>query len=192
MPVARGDDVLEDGHARKQPDVLKRPRYSEPRYLVRLQSVHTRAHDTDVARRRLIHAGQEIEDRGLARAVRADETVDLTLTNVHIQLVHRDKTAETNRGFVGYQDRCISVTVGHLFQTSGVLVSTSEPFDERADLGSSQNSLWTDDHRQDQDQRKDDKPQIGEFEGRSTDLNIRKLPQNFRQECDDNRSEDRT
>src|SRR5688572_21618953 len=164
MPVTRGHDILEHRHAREQTDILERPRHSEPRYLIGLQSVNTRAHDTDVARRRLVYASQEIEDRGLARAVRTDKTIDLTLANVHIELVHRDKTTETNRGLVGHQDRCFSVTVGHLFQTSGVLVSTPEPFDEGAELGRPQNPLRPDYHGKDQDQGKDNEPKIREFE----------------------------
>src|SRR5687768_5025760 len=79
MPVAGGDDVLEHGHAWEKPYVLERPRNAEPGYLVRAHPVDPRPCDADVARCRLVNAGQQIEDGRLPRPVRADQAVDLAL-----------------------------------------------------------------------------------------------------------------
>src|SRR5688572_29381256 len=145
-----------------------------------------------VPRRGLVNTREEIKDRRLPRAVRTDQTVDLALTNVHVELVHRDQTAEPYRRLVSAQDRSVSVAVGHLLQTSGVFICTPEPLDERSDLGRSQDSLRSNDHRQDQDQSKDDKPQVGEFECRRADLYVRELTQYLGQKRYDDRPEDRT
>ena len=51
---------------------------------------------TDFARIRLVELRDAVEHRGLARAVRADEPVDLVAVNVEGEIVHRAKPAETD------------------------------------------------------------------------------------------------
>ena len=53
--------------------------------------------EVNLAGGRLVDAGQQVEDRRLARAVRTDQTVDFALPDVHVQLVDGDETAEANR-----------------------------------------------------------------------------------------------
>src|SRR6185503_10806321 len=95
--VTRGHHVFEYRHARKEPDVLKRPGNAAARDLIRTQAVDTPAVEVDLAGGWFVNAGQQIEDRSLAGAVRTDETVDLTLLDVHVQLVNGHQSAETNR-----------------------------------------------------------------------------------------------
>src|SRR5215210_2763561 len=115
MAMAGGNYVVEHGHAREQPDVLKRSRDSEPRYLVRPKAVDARTCDPDVAGRRLINAGQQIKDRRFAGAVWSDEPVYFALTNIHRQLVYGDQSAETDRRLICLEN-AFAVSVGHTFK----------------------------------------------------------------------------
>ena len=73
--VMRRQHVLEHGHVGEQADVLERPRDAELRDLIRLLAVDARPVEMDFAFGRLVQARQQVEDRRLARAVRADQAV---------------------------------------------------------------------------------------------------------------------
>src|SRR5215213_3207493 len=51
----------------------------------------------------LVNAGEQVEDRRLACAVRTDETEDLAFLHGHVELVDRAEPAETDRRLVSLQ-----------------------------------------------------------------------------------------
>ena len=82
LVVLRDQQVLEHGHAGKQADVLEGA--GHPRLLADLVAQHALeqillvAAQGEPADRRLVEAGDAVEDRGLARAVGADDRGDGT------------------------------------------------------------------------------------------------------------------
>src|SRR5687768_3074282 len=97
--VARGHYVFQHRHTGEQPNILKSPRDTAPRNLIRTQAVDTLAFEMDLAGSRLVNAGQQIENRCLASAVRSDEAIDLAALDLHVQLVDGHQTAEANCAF---------------------------------------------------------------------------------------------
>ena len=112
------EDVFKHGELREQPDILECSRNALGGYhvrrvghdvpvhahiLARVEFFHLAlrvilsddlAHEFDLAVRRLIYAGNAVEGRGLAGAVRADKRDDLALVHVKIQVVDGDNAAE--------------------------------------------------------------------------------------------------
>src|SRR6185295_12658121 len=101
--------VIQHRHARKQSNVLKRARDAARGDLIRTQTVDALTVEVNRAGRRLVDAGEQVEDRGLARAVGTDETVDLALLHGHIQLVDGAQTAEANRRLISLQNYVCTV-----------------------------------------------------------------------------------
>src|SRR6185503_9085372 len=77
VDVTRRHDVFEHGHAREEPDVLKRSRDAAAGDLIRTQTVDALAVEEDRTGSGLIDAGEQVEDRGLAGAVWTNQTEDL-------------------------------------------------------------------------------------------------------------------
>ena len=71
-------DVVEHGQFLEEPDVLERAGNAEGGDLMRLEAVTIAAVKGDPAGRDRRHAGQQVEDRRLARPVRADQTDQFT------------------------------------------------------------------------------------------------------------------
>ena len=64
---------------------------------------------------RLVDLGQEIEDRGLARAVGADEARDLGAADGHVEVVHCLEAAEGNAQVDALEDRgLVGVALGDI------------------------------------------------------------------------------
>ena len=80
--MMRRQDVLENGHVGEEADVLERPRDAELRDLIGLLPVHARPVEMNFAFGRIVLSRQQVEDRGLARAVRADQSVQRALRDV--------------------------------------------------------------------------------------------------------------
>ena len=82
MAPARGaamlprHDVFEHAHLPEQPHVLERAGDAGARHLTGLQRQRLGAVEDDAAALRLVEAGDAVEERGLAGAVRADEAGD--------------------------------------------------------------------------------------------------------------------
>src|SRR5262249_38305770 len=90
-------DVVERGPALEQRNVLERTRDAAQRRLV---GPHRRARpalEGDAAPLRLIEAVDDVEHRGLARTVRADNGADLAFTDVERDAGHRLDAAEGER-----------------------------------------------------------------------------------------------
>ena len=94
---APGHDVVERRHATKQRDVLERA--SDPA-IGRLERPHLRAGfaaEGDAAFLRMIEAVDDVEHRGLAGAVRADDRADFALADIERHVGDRLHAAERQR-----------------------------------------------------------------------------------------------
>src|SRR6185437_12922765 len=105
MQVKRDANVVEHREARKQPDVLKRPRNAAFRDAIGLAACERLPGKADLALRRRVNAGDEIESRGLARAVWADESEQLPRANAHREVRNRREAAEPNRATIHFEQR---------------------------------------------------------------------------------------
>src|SRR5207245_10518245 len=83
-------EVVADGHLWEELDVLENARDPEPRDLVRPHPSEVAVAEAHAAGPRPVNAVQAIEDRGLARAVRADDREQLALVRVERHVVERD------------------------------------------------------------------------------------------------------
>ena len=88
-------DVFENAHFLEQTDVLKSPRHPQTGNRVRLHSGDLLAGEADTAAGRRIDAGDQIERGGLASAIGANQTDDLTRLNLHVELGDCGQTAKT-------------------------------------------------------------------------------------------------
>ena len=75
--LARDAQVVAHRQVGEQLEPLERARDPEPGPLVRVEPAHVAAVEQDPARRRREHAGDDVEQRGLARAVGPDQAGDL-------------------------------------------------------------------------------------------------------------------
>jgi hypothetical protein len=80
--IATRHDVVERRHALEQRDVLKRPGDALARRFVRAHSRARLAAKQDAAGLRLVEAVDDVEHRGLAGAVGADDGADFPFSNV--------------------------------------------------------------------------------------------------------------
>ena len=78
---------------------------AEPGELVRPRAGHVLAVDEDPALVGLLHAGGDVEQRRLARAVRPDEADDLPVLQVEADLVDREQAAEADADVPQLQPR---------------------------------------------------------------------------------------
>src|SRR5690606_4510315 len=92
--VAADHDILDGAQVGEQPDVLEGARQPRLRHFMRLAAGERRAVERAAPFLRDIEAGQHVEQRGLARAVRADQAVDLARANVEADLGQRTQAAE--------------------------------------------------------------------------------------------------
>ena len=75
------------------------------RDVMRLAADDGFAVERNFALRRLINAGDKIEHRRLARAIRADEPDQFVAPDLQIQFRHRRQSAEADGGFVELEQR---------------------------------------------------------------------------------------
>ena len=109
------EDVVEGRHRPEQADVLERPADAERRHLVRLTRADLaalRRHDVvaverDLAARRHVGAGDHVEERRLAGAVRPDQRDDAATRDVEVDRVDRDQAAEPLRDLAGADEDLI-------------------------------------------------------------------------------------
>ena len=109
--VLRDQQVLQNSETREQANVLEGTRHlgllgdlevgqAFQQELVARLPVH-RQH----AARRLVEAGDAVEDRGLACTVRADDRRDIPTLHIEAQIVDGDETAKAHRKMLDLQDR---------------------------------------------------------------------------------------
>src|SRR5438094_147025 len=90
-------DVLEHRHAREELDVLERPRDAPADDPVGRRSQQALAGEGDLARIRAVQAGDQVEERRLAGAVRADQPGNLALLDRERDVVDGDDASEPLR-----------------------------------------------------------------------------------------------
>src|SRR2546427_6616252 len=76
----RDQYILEDGHVPEELGDLKRPRDAARGDLVRAQAVHPLPLEPDLAGVGTVEAGEQVDRRRLARAVRTDHPANLAAT----------------------------------------------------------------------------------------------------------------
>src|SRR4029079_8403210 len=103
--------VLPHGHVQEQPQRLERAGDPLARDLVGLEAADALTREPDVALGRLVDAGDEVEQRRLARAVRPDHAHDLALVDVEVELRHARETAERHRDLLEFEQRCAGHTI---------------------------------------------------------------------------------
>src|SRR5262249_48586687 len=91
------DDVLQHGQAGKRLDELEGASDAGPADLVGAPAIDAPAGQADFSGVWPIHAGDQIETRGLAGAVRADEPDDFSCRHLEAYLLHGLETAEALR-----------------------------------------------------------------------------------------------
>ena len=97
-PRVRADEhVVEDGHRRKELNVLERARDAPAHDPVRGRAEEALAVEDDLAGIGPVEPGDDVESGRLPRAVGADQPGDLTLLDVERQLGERDDAAEAAR-----------------------------------------------------------------------------------------------
>ena len=107
--VEAGLDIVEDRQVAEKADVLEGPRDTG------LVDVHDRFSrcilpvEEDLAPGRFIHLGQKIENGGLSRAVRADQSHDLSVKDLQVQVVDSRKASEVDAQFLYIQYRRLIV-----------------------------------------------------------------------------------
>ncbi len=117
LEVASGHDVVEHRHAAKKGDVLEGAGDSLPRGFVGIDDVAPLALERDAASLRVVDAVDDVEHRGLARAVRADDGADFVRADIEGNALEGNHSAEGEGDVVDLEDGCADFpTRGH---TSG-------------------------------------------------------------------------
>jgi hypothetical protein len=86
--------VINDTHMAKQFYILKRPGNSQAGDLVRLPAENRPSFKKDISLYRLIDPADAVKKRGLPCTIGANHSVDLPLSNFHVDLLQRDNTAK--------------------------------------------------------------------------------------------------
>src|SRR5213593_264495 len=92
--VQAGHHVLEDGHAAEELRGLEGAAEAARRDRARLLADERHAVETDLAAVGRIDAADDVEQRGLARAVGPDDATDLSRVEIEVDAVERDDAAE--------------------------------------------------------------------------------------------------
>ena len=95
--------IVQHAHFFKQADVLECAGDPQPVDLMPLIAVYACAFQQDLTRRRLINTTDDIKAGGLARAVWAEQSVDLAFLDLHGQPVNRLQPAELHGNIVYFQ-----------------------------------------------------------------------------------------
>ena len=101
--VGPGHRVLEQAHRGKQRQVLERPGDSEPGNTVRADLEQILPVELQPATGGVVDPADHVEHRRLARAVRADQSEDLTLVDAERQSVERDDATEGHRDLINFE-----------------------------------------------------------------------------------------
>src|SRR5262252_3978701 len=134
---ARHEHVLEDGHAAPQLRELKGARDAHPGVDVRRTAAHLLAAHQHAAGIRVEVAGQHVDQRGLARAVWADEPDEIALGHREIDVVVGDDAAEP-LGEAGAPDE-----LGSRAHPAGSFCTTSPTAGSGLTRGSPSRTNWS-------------------------------------------------
>src|SRR5882672_1825365 len=98
-------DVVEHAHALEEGDVLEGARDAERRHVGRPQARAVGAGEADTALGGLVEAADDVEQRGLAGAVGADDGQDLAALDLEAHLVQRHQRAEAHADGLDLEQR---------------------------------------------------------------------------------------
>ena len=96
-----------------QADVLEGPGHARPADPVRREALHAVALEQDVAFLGVVEAADDVEGRGLARAVGADEPGDGPRGDPHGQVVDRRDPAEAHGHVLHVEQQSVLSEGGH-------------------------------------------------------------------------------
>ena len=94
VDVLADQHVLNHAHGGEQTDILERSRDAGLDDVTGLLVLDLLAVEEDLAAVHMVHAGEHIEDGGLAGAVGADDADDLALVDVKFHVFHGHQAAE--------------------------------------------------------------------------------------------------
>src|SRR5579859_2625671 len=94
--VGADHDVVQRGHVGEEPDVLEGAGQAQAGDLVGPAAGQVDTGEAGLALGRLIHVGEDVERRRLARPVRTDQGEDLALVDVQVELGDRHDPAEAD------------------------------------------------------------------------------------------------
>src|SRR5439155_1939497 len=97
MDMSADLDVVQNAELLEQSDVLKRAGQAKGSDLIRLVVGGRRSAHEDLAFRRLVDAGEHVEDRRFAGAIRPDQSHQLVRLNGQIEVRDGGESAEPNR-----------------------------------------------------------------------------------------------
>jgi hypothetical protein len=103
--VHADEHVLERSHVLKETDVLERAPDAPLRVRMRRLARHVLAVEEHAPGRRLVDAGQHVEERRLARSVRADQADDRAGGHGEVDVGDRDEAAELLAEAFGVEQR---------------------------------------------------------------------------------------
>ena len=106
-------DVFQRGFVAEEPDVLEGPGHARPADPVRREALHAVALEQDVAFLGVVEAADDVEGRGLARAVGADEPGDGPRGDPHGQVVDRRDPAEAHGHVLHVEQQSVLSEGGH-------------------------------------------------------------------------------
>ena len=98
------EHVLLDGELLEQADVLEGSGDAGTHDLIGLFAVHPGSVQPELAFGGLVHAGQQVEHRGLAGAVGADQANEFALVDGHVEVGHGFQTTEGDAEMFGFED----------------------------------------------------------------------------------------
>ena len=104
-PLQRDPHIVEHGEVRKDRGDLERTHQAHARHLGRRRGGDVLAEKFDPAGARRQELGEQVEDRGLAGAVRPDQRLDLAGIDVEVDAVDGDEAAEIAPQAAGGQHR---------------------------------------------------------------------------------------
>ncbi len=104
VAMAADHDIFERSHAEEDLQVLERARQAPARELFRRKRAHLLAGKPHAALRGQVETGDEIEQRGLAGAVRADDRKDEAGRDCQAHVFDRVHAAEGDREVLGNED----------------------------------------------------------------------------------------
>ncbi len=94
--MLRHQQVLNHRHFAEQAHVLEGPHHAHAGDLLARQALQMLVAQHDGAAGRLVETGQAVEDRGLPRAVRANQRDDLLRMQIQRHVVDRQQAAEAH------------------------------------------------------------------------------------------------
>src|SRR5258705_5876225 len=126
-------DVLQDALRGEEGEILERATDAEPGDLVRRLGQKRGALEVDRPGRRRVQAAQAVEQGGLARTVRADQTHDLSGLDVEGDPIEGDDAAEPDRDVANAEDGHLALRAESVSRSSAPSICEGCCFEKRTD-----------------------------------------------------------